>query len=138
MQWDGDEASAQPIIEWAARYGTEIAYTEDIDPDGNNGEGARLGTFHLTIKTLEGWMVARPGYWVIKGVKNEFYGCEPKIFRETYADFQLERSAEERLTDLMTDIQRIHKPVDEYIQECTEDVEDWPCATYQAVQRAQA
>jgi len=27
---------------------------------------------------------ARPGDWIIKGVKGEFYPCKPDIFAETY------------------------------------------------------
>jgi len=85
MLWDGTEEGSIPIIHWAGTFGTVITYEEDIDPDGGeDGEGRYLGTFHLTIRTMEGWMVARPGYWIIKGVENEFYGCEPKIFDKTY------------------------------------------------------
>lgn len=83
FNWDGSEESAQVIINWALSYGTEILYSEDIDPDASDA-GMGLGTYHLTIKTLEGWMVAKPGYWIIKGVEDEFYGCEPNIFAKTY------------------------------------------------------
>lgn len=38
----------------------------------------------LVIATLEGAMTARPGDWIIKGVKNEFYPCKPEIFAATY------------------------------------------------------
>lgn len=38
--------------------------------------------FH--IHTLEGTMELRPGAWVIKGVRGEFYPCDPEIFQETY------------------------------------------------------
>lgn len=38
----------------------------------------------VDIKTLEGTMSARLGWWIIKGVKGEFYPCEPEIFAETY------------------------------------------------------
>jgi hypothetical protein len=134
FQWDGTEASALVIINWAKGHETEIWYREDIHPDTEEG----LGTYHLTIHTLEGDMIARPGYWIIKGVENEFYGCEPDIFAKTYADFQLERNVEERLTDLMTDLAKIHKPIDEDIRECTEDVENWPCPTIKAIWRARA
>jgi hypothetical protein len=29
-------------------------------------------------------MAARPGYYIIRGVEGEFYGCEPNIFHKTY------------------------------------------------------
>ena len=38
----------------------------------------------LTIRTLEGNMLARWGDWIIKGVKDEFYPCKPDIFEELY------------------------------------------------------
>ena len=38
----------------------------------------------LTIKTLEGNMIANIGDWIIKGVKGEYYPCKPEIFEATY------------------------------------------------------
>jgi hypothetical protein len=38
----------------------------------------------VTIKTLEGDMVADFGDYIIKGVKGEFYPCKPDIFELTY------------------------------------------------------
>jgi hypothetical protein len=39
---------------------------------------------HGEIETLEGIMTARPGDWIIKGVKGEIYPCKPDIFEATY------------------------------------------------------
>ena len=36
------------------------------------------------ISTLEGTMEARPGDWIIRGVKGELYPCKPDIFAATY------------------------------------------------------
>ena len=36
------------------------------------------------IGTLEGTMLARPGDWIIKGIRGEFYPVERSIFEETY------------------------------------------------------
>jgi hypothetical protein len=36
------------------------------------------------IDTLEGKMIARPGDWIIKGVKGEFYPCKSEIFDLLY------------------------------------------------------
>ena len=36
------------------------------------------------VKTLEGLMNCELGYWIIKGVKGEFYPCKPDIFEATY------------------------------------------------------
>lgn len=38
----------------------------------------------LVIETLEGRMFARPGEWIIRGVKGEIYPCKPDIFEATY------------------------------------------------------
>jgi len=37
------------------------------------------------ISTLEGEMECRPGDWIIRGVKGEFYPCHPEVFALTYA-----------------------------------------------------
>ncbi len=38
----------------------------------------------LTIKTLEGNMIASVGDWIIRGVSGELYPCKPDIFQKTY------------------------------------------------------
>ena len=38
----------------------------------------------LFIQTLEGEMEAKPGDWIIRGVKGEYYPCKPDIFAATY------------------------------------------------------
>ncbi len=38
----------------------------------------------LSIKTLEGVMIAKPGDWIIRGIAGEFYPCKPDIFEATY------------------------------------------------------
>lgn len=49
---------------------------------------------------------------------------------------KVQRSAEERLTDLITWLSQKHKDAGD--GRCLEDVEDWPCTTIQAVRRAEA
>lgn len=36
------------------------------------------------IDTLEGKHIVRPGDYIIKGIKGEFYPCKPDIFEQTY------------------------------------------------------
>ena len=38
----------------------------------------------ILIKTLEGTMEARPGDWIIRGVKGELYPCKPDTFAANY------------------------------------------------------
>ena len=54
-----------------------------IQVDGNPGDSP-TDEIGLLIPTLEGLMVARPGDWIIKGVKGELYPCKPDIFEATY------------------------------------------------------
>lgn len=36
------------------------------------------------IETLEGFMIASPGDWIITGIDGERYPCKPDIFKRTY------------------------------------------------------
>lgn len=47
------------------------------------GQVTRIGA-DLAIHTLEGVMHAKPGDWIIRGVKGELYPCKPDIFAATY------------------------------------------------------
>jgi hypothetical protein len=38
----------------------------------------------LTIKTLEGDMIASKGDYIIRGIQGEYYPCKESIFLETY------------------------------------------------------
>lgn len=38
----------------------------------------------IVIHTLEGDMLARPDYYIVQGVRSEFYPCRPDIFEQTY------------------------------------------------------
>ncbi len=42
------------------------------------------GPAYLLILTLEGWMRADVGDWIIRGVKGEHYPCKPDVFALTY------------------------------------------------------
>ncbi len=50
--------------------------------------GASRGPFERvqlgTIKTLEGWMLVKPGDYIIRGIHGEHYACKPDIFAKTY------------------------------------------------------
>ena len=41
-------------------------------------------TRKITVRTLEGYMDAEPGDWLITGVKGEQYPCKDDIFRASY------------------------------------------------------
>jgi hypothetical protein len=44
----------------------------------------KIWSFRAGVKTLEGFMQAEIGDWIICGVKGEFYPCKPDIFAATY------------------------------------------------------
>ena len=46
--------------------------------------GANFTEEGMVIPTLEGDMLARPGDYIIKGIKGEFYPCKPDVFVATY------------------------------------------------------
>lgn len=75
MPFDGTWASAKEILEW-------MEPERPIDRSGARWSDRDGGLIH--INTLEGEMTARAGWWVIRGVKGEFYPCAPDIFDATY------------------------------------------------------
>ena len=40
----------------------------------------------MEIDTLEGFIYADKGDWIIKGVKGEFYPCKPDVFEQSYEE----------------------------------------------------
>lgn len=71
--WDGSFKSAGEIVDWIGVWGGSAVHTDftTVNPQ-------------ISIKTLEGWIYASPGDYVIKGVQDEFYPCKPDIFEATY------------------------------------------------------
>lgn len=67
-----NDAQLREVAEWCG--GRAIAL---VGKDGSPGRG-------ISIPTLEGEMIAPVGWWVIKGVEGEFYGCKPTVFDQTY------------------------------------------------------
>ena len=49
-------------------------------------QGGIDATHAFRVKTLEGWLWARYGDYIIRGVQGEHYPCKPDIFAETYED----------------------------------------------------
>jgi hypothetical protein len=71
MQYLGGAENATEIIDWVLASGGTARYHDEL-PE------------HIAIDTLEGTMRAGTGWWVIRGLKGEFYPCEPEIFEATY------------------------------------------------------
>lgn len=61
--------------------------------DENYKFAGRLNdSVRIEIKTLEGVTVARNGWYIIKGIKGEFYACEPEIFEKSNKLVQTQES----------------------------------------------
>lgn len=79
-----------------AQYRKKPVVIEAVQWDGTNVADIRehFGDFlewtlkpfkdEIHIFTLEGIMCASKGDWVIKGIKGEFYTCNPDIFANLY------------------------------------------------------
>jgi hypothetical protein len=78
VKWDGQ--SIDPMMEFL-RSGAPWPATDGYI---HGGIGFTPPSGELTIPTLEGTHTARPGDWIIKGIKGEFYPCKPDIFEATY------------------------------------------------------
>ncbi len=75
-QYDGTQAVAEYIEAWSEqRFNTVDPEDRIDDPD------AVAAVFDI----LRGaWIPVAVGDWIIKGVKGEFYPCDPQVFAETY------------------------------------------------------
>lgn len=80
MQWDGTAENADAIISWVLANGGTASFTCGAE----DGCSAEVGVHWLTIRTLEGDMSARAGWWVLRGIAGEFYPHDPEIFPNAY------------------------------------------------------
>lgn len=80
----------KPVVIEAMQYTGKTMNVWDIICWAHNGRAPEANAIiinrdtHLTIRTLEGDMVASVGDWIIRGVKGEFYPCKPDVFAATY------------------------------------------------------
>lgn len=74
IQWPGKKFDITP-----PKWFTDAMYLKPGAP----GFIMRWGD-DIVIETLEGQLRAKPGDWIIKGLKGEIYPCKPDIFEATY------------------------------------------------------
>ena len=81
VQWTG--ANAEEVIGFAY---SDDRWKAGIDSPLVDGPsiGYTVPTGELHIPTLEGEMTAKPGDYIIRGIKGELYPCKPDIFAATY------------------------------------------------------
>ena len=82
------------------RYKTKPCEIEAIEWNGSNFEEVSnfasgkvymellFGTedYGLVVATLEGYMTASIGDFIIKGLRGEFYPCKPDVFHKKYEE----------------------------------------------------
>lgn len=78
IQWDGSANSTAEIIEWAARFGTQVYLSFSYSDYGTHDV--------LKIQTREGLMESRVGSYCCKGAENEFWFVQKDIFEKTYQE----------------------------------------------------
>lgn len=78
IQYDG--TNFWKVLTWIQEVSTADVTTGVVSMD--------MGSSVLTIDTKEGPMKAPPGWYIIRGVKGEFYSCEPEIFELTYEEVE--------------------------------------------------
>ena len=75
------EAMQYPGDDWTIEK--HNAFNQWLIENQGDRECKYMGPF-IIIPTLEGDHEARPGDWIIRGVKGELYPCKPDIFEATY------------------------------------------------------
>ena len=83
MQFDGTEASASAIAQWA-NAGDAIEFGADPTVTYITNDAAPGQALDMLVWTGHGNAEVNEGDWVIKGVAGEFYPCKPDIFAEIY------------------------------------------------------
>lgn len=78
VQWTGKEVDGGVVPGWLR----DVLNSAGA-PDTTPGCIMRMRD-EIHIGTLEGVMIAKPGDWIIRGIKGELYPCKPDIFEETY------------------------------------------------------
>lgn len=73
----------KPVVIDAAQFDGKLSSIECLEiPEVSQD----LTSDTCQIHTLEGVMTAKKGDWIIRGVKGEFYPCQPDIFEATYEE----------------------------------------------------
>ena len=83
------EANLYPFLVGNVLEPATLRYPDQLPNDKSTpdkGIWIEPATGDLMVRTLEGDMRARPGYWIIRGVQGEFYPCDPDIFAATYEE----------------------------------------------------
>ncbi len=77
-----------PIVKEAMLYDGTNAVTVDRWVRANGVGPLSIPDWRkpLVIPTLEGAICARPGDWIVRGVRGEFYPVKPEVFKLSYQE----------------------------------------------------
>lgn len=73
MRFDG--SNQDDILSWASSHPDSAPMWVQMAIDGSSV---------IVIRTLEGEFACPAGWWILRGVVGEFYGCRPDVFEQTY------------------------------------------------------
>jgi hypothetical protein len=77
VQWTGENVDEIfNLTTW--RYFDVLASEDRANSDDPDATAAVFDKLHST------WVLVKDGQWIIRGVKGEFYPCDPEVFAETY------------------------------------------------------
>ena len=82
VQWNG--GNVEVVLPFIQDGKPDLSHLPSDGMHVTPGIGHTVPTGELHIPTLEGVLTAKPGDWIIRGVKGEFYPCKPDIFAATY------------------------------------------------------
>ena len=68
----------EEIEVWSDGYFNEI--DEEDRTDDPEATAEVFDVLHST------WILVKPGQWIIKGTKGEFYPCDDEVFRQKYEE----------------------------------------------------
>lgn len=81
----------KPVVIEATQFTESMLLGKEPLPEGLTvvakswyPERDEVSSYKAGVDTLEGFMEARVGDWIITGVKGERYPCKPDIFAATY------------------------------------------------------
>jgi len=96
LQWDGSEESLAVIRDFVPAEFLEYGEIETFPAQ----------PYMRVYNTLEHqWLNVPIGHWVVRGLKGEFYSCEPEAMDKKY--FEVEQGDEMNLIDLIESLRFI-------------------------------
>lgn len=87
LQRTGQDNRDVSLVQWLTENNARYRY-ECVELVGIHQvcSGGGSEAHDLIIQTLEGPMKCPVGWWIIRGLKGEFYPCDPEVFALKYEE----------------------------------------------------